>query len=96
MPGRLRRDATFVCLETIVLERGVENAFAGLLLAVSLPLLAFHSILAKLNVVARALLRRMGRRPEPRDGQFAPPFGFDRAIEAYEELIDATLAKRRI
>jgi len=81
-----------------VLKRSVVSVLAGLVFAVSLPVLAFQSILANLGSALHAALRRMRisrKRHEPRNLEFARKFGFDRAIEAYEELIDATLAKRR-
>jgi hypothetical protein len=82
-----------------VLIRSVENTFAGLLLLVWLPLLALHSILAKADAPRRDLARRTrsGSRRHPLPIlQSAGVPGFDRALEAYEELIDATLAGRRI
>jgi hypothetical protein len=87
-------------LERYVLERSVDIAFAGLLLAFSLPLLAFYSVLAKLDSASPAPFRRlrMGRRLSPIETlnlQFAEEFGFEHAIEAYEQLIDSTLASRR-
>jgi len=81
-----------------VLKRSVVSVLAGLVFAVSLPVLAFQSILANLGPALRAALRRMRmtrQRPEPRNLELAREFGFDRAIDAYEELIDATLAGRR-
>jgi len=86
------------CLERLVLKRSVVRVLAGRVFAVLLPVLAFHSILVQLRSALHSALRRMRisrHRPEPRNLEFAGEFGFDRAIEAYEELIDATLAERR-
>ena len=81
-----------------MLKRIVVSVLAGLVFAVSLPVLAFQSILANLGPALRVALRRMRitrQRPDPRTLEIAGELGFDRAIDAYEELIDATLAGRR-
>jgi lipopolysaccharide/colanic/teichoic acid biosynthesis glycosyltransferase len=99
MPVSARNAATS-SQERLVFNRSVDNALAGLLLTLSLPLLAFYSILAQLDSVRPAFLRRfrVGRkfsRLELLKLQFAEEFGFERAIEAYEELIDFTVAGRQ-
>ena len=81
-----------------MLKRRVVSVLAGLVFAVSLPVLAFQSILVQLASALCAALRRIRmtrQRPAPRNLELAREFGFDRAIDAYEELIDATLAGRR-
>ena len=83
-----------------MLDRCVNGAFAGLLLTFSLSLLAFYSILAELDSKVPALSRRsrMGRRRNHTEFlklQMVEQFSFERAIEAYEELIDSTLADRQ-
>jgi len=83
-----------------VFDHCLDSALAALLLVFSLSLLVFSSILAKLKSVTRAILRRLcvGRRSnryELLKLQFSDEFDFERAIEAYEGLIDSTLANRR-
>ncbi|MDR3751435.1 MAG: hypothetical protein P4K94_08105 [Terracidiphilus sp.] len=78
-------------------KRTVDSVLAELILAVSLPVLAFITILAKLGSALRRALRRkrMSRgHYELHNLQFTGGGG-KHAIEAYEELIDATLAGRR-
>ena len=80
-----------------MLKRSVVSVLAALVLAVSLLVIAFLSVLANLVSALRAAIRRMPsrHRHQSRNPQFAREFGFEHAIEAYEELIDATLAERR-
>jgi lipopolysaccharide/colanic/teichoic acid biosynthesis glycosyltransferase len=83
-----------------VLKRRMDFALAGLLLTVSFPLLGFCALAAVLDSAGST-----GSRPvrsvrgfkrcvlvKPR---MADEFQSDRAIEAYEELIDATLMERQ-
>jgi hypothetical protein len=84
-----------------VLKRSVDTAFAGFLLIVSLPLLALSAFLVKLNSVRPAIFRwfwpgRSSRHIDRSNLQAAPEFGFEHAIEAYEELIDATLTEGQV
>jgi hypothetical protein len=83
-----------------VLNRCVNNALAGLLFTFSLPFLVFGAVLAGLESRSPAILRRLrsfrkGGRLAFLKPQCAEEFGFERAIEAYEELIDSTLADRQ-
>jgi hypothetical protein len=81
-----------------VFDHCLDSALAALLLIFSLSLLVFSSIFAKLKSVTRAILSRlcMGRNPNKLlKLQFSDEFDFERAIEAYEGLIDSTLANRR-
>jgi len=84
-----------------VLENAVDIALAGLLLAFSLPLLVFYSMLAKLHSACTASFRRpsgTGRllsQAPPKNFRLAEDFGFEHAIKAYEQLIDSTHAEQR-
>jgi hypothetical protein len=83
-----------------VLNRGVDIALAGLLAAFSLPLLTFTLLITRLQSGAAAIAPRPGADRGTRGrGALQPPFadefGFERAIEAYEELIDATHTEGR-
>ena len=69
--------------------RCFEMALIALLLTLSLPFLALHSLLARRR---GNNLGRMDFFKLPITGEF----GFERAVEAYEELIDTTLAQRRV
>jgi len=79
-----------------------DFVFAVLLIAIALSLLAWYSLLGGLGSVRAAIFRRVrrGRVPVPPQDfdlvqqQLAPEFAFDRAIEAYEHLIDSTYAER--
>jgi len=83
-----------------VLKRKMDSALAGLLLTCSVPLLGFSAIIAKLESAPRAndrpkrtnraLRRRAVSRPRAAD-----EFRSERAIQAYEDLIDATLMERQ-
>ena len=74
-------------------DRGVDAALSGLLFLCATPLLALDTLLAQLNRQGPAPILR---RSPPSAHQFSPhQFSFDRAIEAYEELIDATLAEKQ-
>jgi hypothetical protein len=86
------------CLERLVYKRRVNSVLAELVLAVLLPALAFLSVLANLCLALGGFLRRKQLprgHHEFHNLQFAREFGFEHAIEAYEELIDATISKRR-
>lgn len=83
-----------------MLDRGMDAALFGLLFLFAPPLLALDTFLANLNrhgpaAVCRILVRSGFTRPHRLHPQSAHQFNFDRAIEAYEELIDATLAERQ-
>jgi hypothetical protein len=89
-------------LEGPLLDRCSDAALAALLLAFSLPLLAWYLIRAAFDFACAAIThRRSGRglNPPKRSGllrlkpQFVGEFAFDRAIEAYEHLIDSTYAE---
>ena len=85
-----------------MLDRCVKVLFAVLLLAVTLPLLAWYLLLSGIDSACTAIRRRASRNRNRlgslRTGrltkQFAGEFAFDRAIEAYEYLIDSTYAER--
>lgn len=79
-------------------DRILDVVFAVLLFTFLLPFLAWYAILApsnsrrgrstrsaisKIDLAGIGLLKR----------QFAAEFNFERAIEAYEDLIDATFAE---
>jgi hypothetical protein len=75
----------------------VDNLTATLILTFSLPILAIYYILDRLNPLDGTALRirRAGicsNRAELMQLKFAGEFHFERAIEAYEELIDSTFA----
>lgn len=86
-----------------MLDRCVKVSFAVLLLAVTLPLLAWYVLLAGLDSAYTAIRRRASRRRNlvgsfrvgRLNQQFAGEFAFDRAIEAYEYLIDSTYGEGR-
>jgi hypothetical protein len=95
VPASARRASDFR-LEEFVFDHCLDSALAALIF--SLSLLVFSSIFAKLKSVTRAILSRlcMGRNPNKLlKLQFSDEFDFERAIEAYEGLIDSTLANRR-
>lgn len=84
-----------------MLKRSLDTTLAGLVLAVSIPFLVLSAILAALRSEWRSAHRRILIRQDWRRSEFKEPrfmvddFGFDRAIEAYESLIDATIAERQ-
>ena len=78
-----------------MLDRCFDLLLAALLLIFFLPLLAWYSVLARLDswrsrsnqseLFKISLLKR----------QIAGELSFERAIEAYEDLIDSTFAEGR-
>lgn len=75
-----------------MLDRLVDLLHSSLLLAFFLPVLVWYFIRAQLNS-RRADPYRAGRSQVDRfKRRIAGQFSFDRAIEAYEELIDETFA----
>jgi len=81
-----------------VFKRSVETTLAGCVLAVAVPILAFSALMREIQVRLPALARRLGHKQDAgRSSWMRIPaeFEFAHAIEAYEELIDATLADRR-
>lgn len=67
--------------------RCFDAALAAFLIALSLPLLALRSILARRKRTQRAQIEIHALQAEE--------FSFEHAVEAYEALIDATFAQRR-
>jgi hypothetical protein len=61
----------------------------------SIPVLALQSIPGRLRFGAAHLRRTKSTRIASLKKQIASEFNFERAIEAYEELIDATFAEGR-
>jgi len=83
-----------------VLDPDLDNALAGLVLTFALPLLACYTILTKLDSTRRAVFRQLGidrgvNRVEIVPLKGAEQFEFERAIDAYEELIDSGHANGR-
>ncbi len=83
-----------------MIKRSVDAVLSAFLLIATLPFLALSSVLfaasAARGPVRRSLrmVRRSGRLP------LSEPYGLDsfrmeRAIDAYEQLIDATFQKQR-
>lgn len=78
-------------------KRCSDNLLATLLIAFSFSLLVFYSILAKLKSSAPAILCRFricrrhncDKLLEPKNSK---EFDFERAIKAYEGLIDSAIA----
>jgi hypothetical protein len=83
-----------------MLGRRVHAVLAVLLLFFSILLLVFRFILTGLVSVSLAVFRRRraNRRSIPFELlklQYAGEFRFERAIQAYEQLIDSTFAEGR-
>lgn len=77
-----------------MLDRCIDVVFAALLLTFFLPLLAWYSIHAALD--ARTSKRSRARIfKTDHTHETAGELSFDRAIAAYEELIDRTFADGR-
>ena len=83
-------------LEGPLLDRFVDLLFAALLLAFLLPLLGWYSILAGLDSLGAGFNRRKVPGADLFKQQSAGEFNFERALEAYERLIDSTFAKARV
>lgn len=76
-------------------DRCVDAVVAALLLVALLPSLAWYSLRAGLRSRAAAFHRAQPARIAALKQQIAGEFNFEHAIEAYEDLIDATLAESR-
>jgi hypothetical protein len=73
--------------------RSLDAVCAALLPVFFLPLLAWYSIRAKLDFRGEpAEIAEIGLLKK----QIVSEFNFERAIEAYEELIDSTFAKGQL
>lgn len=73
------------------------SAFAAtLLLALLVAVFTVQSLLGRLRFGAARLRRAKSIRIASLRKQLAGEFNFERAIEAYEELIDATCAEGRL
>lgn len=88
------RDAAPALPEGFVLRPWFGLALTGVLCVLSLPLIAISLLIAAICTAAFALYSPIRRRRRSidsgmRDAWAANEFGFERAIEAYEELIDA-------
>ena len=79
-----------------MLDRCADFLLAALLLTLFLPLLGWYSILAGLDSVSAGFNRRKESGVDLFKLQAAGEFNFERAIEAYEELIDSTFAEGRL
>ncbi len=84
-----------------MLDRTVDSALAALLLALSLSFHAFSAILSQLHpfvpppLLSGPLRRASRSRFASLELQVGEEFAFERAIEAYEGVIDAASAQRR-
>jgi hypothetical protein len=78
-----------------LVDRYVDAVVAALLLLLFAPLLAWYWIRAGLRPRTAAFRRGQSVRLATLNNQIAGEFNFEHAIEAYEELIDATLAESR-
>lgn len=82
-----------------MLDRCAYHVLAALLLAFLLPLLAWRIVLASASTLAARLRDGSAGNPAQRQRlnllkqQLVGEFAFDRAIEAYEYLIDSTYAE---
>ena len=83
-------------LEGPLLDRFVDFLLMALILGFLLPLLGWYSILAGWDSVRAGLNCRKVSEVELFKQQIAGEFNFERAIEAYEELIDSTFAEGRL
>ena len=78
-----------------MLDRCVDVAIAVLLLTFFLPLLAWYAILARVESRRSCSNRTNPFNSDLFSRQISGEFSFERAIEAYEELIDSTCAEGR-
>jgi hypothetical protein len=83
-------------LEGPLLDRFVDFLLMALILGFLLPLLGWYSILAGWDSVRAGRHRRKVAGVDLFKQQIAGEFNFERAIEAYEELIDSTFAEGRL
>lgn len=75
-------------------DGALDFILAGLLLAVSIPLLVLGALYRKVRSTLLAALRGAMRQPPPLPSpltEIAGQFAFTRAIEAHEALIDAII-----
>ncbi len=79
-----------------MLDRFVDVLFVALFFIVFLPLLAWYSILAELHLMSAHFKHKLASLVDFSKLQAAGEFNFSGAIEAYEGLIDSTLAKGRL
>jgi hypothetical protein len=91
-PARTRQ----LSLEGPLLDRLVDLLLSALIFTFFLPLLGWYSILAGWDSVRAGLNRRKVSGVDYFKQQIAGEFNFERAIEAYEELIDSTFAEGRL
>jgi hypothetical protein len=96
LPASARTAADF-CLEEFVFKRCLDSSLATLLIAFSISLLVFYSILAKLKSSAPTILCRLRvysrfSRYKLLEPESSKQFDFAHAIEAYEGLIDSAIA----
>ena len=94
------RDAALEMLEVPVLRPWFGFLLAAILSALSLPFLAISLLIAAICTAAVAVSSPFRKRRRSIDSDMgktwaAKEFGFERAIEAYEELIDAHARRRR-
>ncbi len=94
------RDAAFKLLEGIVFRPWFSLALAGMLYVFLLPFFAISLVIAAIGSTAVAVVPPFRRHRRSIDSDVrkawtANEFGFERAIEAYEELIDAHAWRRQ-
>ncbi len=78
-----------------MLDRCLDILLAALLLTFFLPLLAWYSVLARLDSLRSRSNRSELFKMSLLKRQIAGELSFERAIEAYEDLIDSTFAEGR-
>jgi len=79
-------------MEGPLLDRFVDLLHSSLLLAFFLPVLVWYFIRARLNSRRADSGRAEPSKVDRFKRRIAGQFSFDRAIDAYEELIDETFA----
>jgi hypothetical protein len=79
-----------------LLDRCLDAVTAALLLVLCVPVFAWCSICAEVRSSVPALQRDKSPRTRNLQQQIAGEFNFERAIEAYEDLIDSTFAEERL
>lgn len=78
-----------------MLDRCLDILLAALLLTFFLPFLAWYSVLARLDSLRSRSNRSELFKMSLLKRQIAGELSFERAIEAYEDLIDSTFAEGR-
>jgi hypothetical protein len=82
-----------------MLHRAIDSFLTAVLLLILIPFVFFSALRSRVGLaspLSKPFRPHSSRQPAPPASEPIAEFQFDRAVEAYENLIDTVVAERRI